>query len=69
MMFLFFNTCLEMSVLRGGLECSVTGEHAVHVALLPPQQLVDLLRVPVGRSLDQLLRHIPRYMSLEELLE
>ena len=58
-----------MPVLTSGLESGVAGEDAVDVAVLPLKELLYLLAVPVGRGLDQLLRHVAGDVRLEELLQ
>ena len=59
----------EMAVLRGRLERGVPGEHTVDVALVPAEQVLDLLRVSVGRRLHQLLSQISGDVSFKELFQ
>ena len=47
----------------------MSGKDAVDVALVPRDQLLDLLRVTVGGGLDQLLRDVARHVRFEKLLE
>ena len=47
----------------------VAGKDAVDVALLAVDQVLNLLRVAVGRGLDQLFRQISGHVGLKQLLQ